>query len=319
MTERMNIELSEEAHEYGLTALGAFENAGGDELVQAAERDPLRRGTLIEPVLASLAAFELQPLESCDELEAAAALCRSAGWWALPYPVAERLARPSDLAVDGLVVVGDTRRTAAVAGLELTWAATDLSGRRYLAHAEGSKEPPRSTQFRTDLVLAPADLDTAPAEEIALALVLPCWTLLGMLDRAMALTVSHVLTREQFGQPLSRFQGVQFQLTDAEVERAGVEELAKYALWSIEARRPDMLHDALAARFAALEAADTVFRISHQLHGAMGFCDESALSWISRYSQPLRQLPWGLSGTLDHLTRCAGRHGITGLFSGVAQ
>ena len=66
---------------------------------------------------------------------------------------------------------------------------------------------------------------------------------------------------------------------------------------------------------AALEAADAVFRTSHQLHGAMGFCDESTLSWISRYSQPLRQLPWGVAGTLDQLTRLAGRSGIAGLFA----
>ncbi len=61
----------------------------------------------------------------------------------------------------------------------------------------------------------------------------------------------------------------------------------------------------------------TIFRTSHQLHGAMGFCDESTLSWISRYSQPLRQLPWGAAGTLDQLTRLAGRSGIAGLFSAV--
>ena len=75
--------------------------------------------------------------------------------------------------------------------------------------------------------------------------------------------------------------------------------------------------DALALRLAALEAADTVLRVSHQLHGAMGFCDESTLSWISRYSQPIRQLPWGLSGTIDQLARLAGREGIAGLFSSV--
>jgi alkylation response protein AidB-like acyl-CoA dehydrogenase len=41
------------------------------------------------------------------------------------------------------------------------------------------------------------------------------------------LTIAHVSLRKQFGQPLSSFQGVQFQLTDAEVERSGVEILAK--------------------------------------------------------------------------------------------
>jgi 3-oxo-4-pregnene-20-carboxyl-CoA dehydrogenase alpha subunit len=315
----MNTNLSDEALQYGLAAQSAFENAGGDELVQQAEQDPLRRAALVEPVLDSLSALDLRPLESADELEASAALCRSAGWWAIPYPVAERLARPSDLAVDGLVVVGDGRIAGRVAGLDLTWAATDLGGHRYLAAAGHPTGPARTSQFVASLTLTPAGESGGRSQELALGLVLPCWTLLGMLDRAMALTRMHVLSREQFGQPLARFQGVQFQLTDAEVEHVGVEELAKYALWSIQAQRAEAVDDALALRFAAVEAAETVFRISHQLHGAMGFCDESALSWISRYSQPLRQLPCGLSGTLDQLTRQAGTRGITGLFSGAGR
>jgi 3-oxo-4-pregnene-20-carboxyl-CoA dehydrogenase alpha subunit len=124
-----------------------------------------------------------------------------------------------------------------------------------------------------------------------------------------------VLVREQFGQPLAAFQGVQFQLTDAEVERSGLEMLASYALWSISAGRDDALDDALALRLAAVEAADTVFRVAHQLHGAIGFCDESPLSWVSRYSQPLRRLPLGLSATREALSCRLGRRGLTGLFS----
>jgi hypothetical protein len=58
-----------------------------------------------------------------------------------------------------------------------------------------------------------------------------------------------------------------------------------------------------------------VFRVCHQLHGAIGFCDETTLSWLSRASQPLRRLPLGLAGTRDQLTRHLGRHGLTGLFS----
>ena len=50
-----------------------------------------------------------------------------------------------------------------------------------------------------------------------------------------------------------------------------------------------------------------VFRVCHQLHGAVGFCDETTLSWLSRYSQPLRRLPFGLSATRDELTRRVGR------------
>ena len=135
--EPMNIELGAEATAFGAAARQAFANAGGDDLVQAAERDPACRASRIEPVLASLGAWELQPRDSADELEAAAALCRSAGWWALPYPIAERLSRPADLAVDGLLVAGDGRDAAAVHGLDLRWAATDLSGRRHRGRPEG--------------------------------------------------------------------------------------------------------------------------------------------------------------------------------------
>jgi len=159
-----------------------------------------------------------------------------------------------------------------------------------------------------------AAIDENGGGDIALGLMLPCWTLLGMLDRAMELTIAHVSLRKQFGQPLSAFQGVQFQLTDAEVERSGVEILAKYTLWSIATGRLEALNDALALRMSAIEAAEVVFRVCHQLHGAVGFCDETTLSWLSRYSQPLRRLPLGLSATREVLTQRVGGTGLTGLF-----
>lgn len=309
----MNIDLSEEAAEYGRQALRALEAAGGDRLVQLAEQEPGRREAIIAPVLGELGAWELDARGDAGELEAAAAVCRSAGYWAAAYPVAERLSRPADLDVDGLVVVADRSPAAAVTGVGLRWAAVTLSGRRSRAVARAPDGPPRTHAFVTGLDLEPTGSDGAG--DVALGLVLPCWTLLGMLDRAIELTRAHVLVREQFGQPLADFQGVQFQLTDAEVERSGLEMLAGYALWSIQAGRDDALDDALALRLAAVEAADTVFRVAHQLHGAIGFCDETPLSWVSRYSQPLRRLPLGLSATREALARRLGRRGLTGLFS----
>lgn len=310
----MNLDLSPEALELGRVAHRALEAAGGDRLVQAAESQPDRRSALVESVLADLGAWQLEPRNSTEELEAAAALCRTLGYWAVAYPVAERLSRPTDLDVDGLVVVAGPDPAGAVADLDLRWAAVTLDGYRSLATPRATSAPPRKTAFVTELDLDP--LDQAGRGDVPLALVLPCWTLLGMMDRAVDLTRGYVRQREQFGQPLASFQAVQFQLTDAEVERVGLEELAKYALWSIEAGREEALDDALALRLAAVEAADTVFAVSHQLHGAIGFCDETALSWVSRYSAPLRRLPTGLSATRHELTTALGRRGLTGLFGG---
>lgn len=308
----MNVELSDEALEYGRLVSRAIEAAGGDGIVQEAEEDPARREGIVGPVLGELGAWDLDPRGDANDLEAAAALCRSAGYWATPYPVAERLARPADLDADGLVVIAAASPAAAVSRIDLRWAAVTLDGRRAVAVAREPHGPPRTAAFVASLDLAYADDDGA--DDVALALVLPCWTLLGMLDRAIDLTRGYVCQREQFGQPLSAFQGVQFQLTDAEVERGGVEVLAKYALWSIQAGLPGAVEDALALRMAAIEAAEITFRVAHQLHGAIGFCDEMPLSWLSRYSQPLRRLPLGLSATRDALTSRLGRRGLTGLF-----
>lgn len=305
----MILDLSDDAREYGRQALRAFEAAGGDELVQQAEAKPDRRESLVSSALADLGAWELDPRTDADGLEAAAALCRSAGYWALPYPVAERLAKPTDLDADGLIVVAGPRPAGPVAGLRSRWIAVTLDGVRHRVSGQG----PAGPGFVAELELAREDDDGAA--DVALGLVLPCWTLLGMLDRAIELTVAHISLRKQFGQTLSAFQGVQFQLTDAEVERSGLDILAKYALWSIQDARPEAVNDALALRMSAIEAAEVVFRVCHQLHGAVGFCDETTLSWLSRHSQPLRRLPLGLSATRDELARRAGRAGLTGLYA----
>jgi hypothetical protein len=330
----MKIELSDEALEYGRHARRAFEGAGGDDLVQRVEEQPELRAKEVEAVLSGLGAWDLDVRRSPDELEAAAALCRAAGWFALPYPLAERLARPADLDVDGLLVVDAEHPAAPVADLDLRWAAVTIDGRRTTATARPPTGPPRTPAFVTDHDLpdlAPPhhdhpdpdlpDLDidvatgAAGALDAPIGLTLGCWTLLGMLDRSIELTSDYIRSRQQFGQPLASFQGVQFQLTDAEVERSGVDILAKYALWSIGSGKPEALNDALALRMSAIEAAEVVFRVCHQLHGAVGFCDETTLSWLSRYSQPLRRLPLGLSATRDELTRRVGRSGLTGLFA----
>lgn len=305
----MNLELGADAHEYGRAALRAFEAAGGDALAVRADADPAGREQLVGPILHGLGAFDLKPRADADELEAAAALCRSAGYWAVPYPLAECLSAPADLDADGLIVVAEHAPAGAVAGLSKRWATVTLAGARSTVTAQSAAGP----ALVAELTLTEVDRDGA--DDVALALALGCWTLLGMLDRAVDLTIAHVQLRHQFGQQLAKFQGVQFQLTDAEVERSGLEMLAKYALWSIATGRGEAVDDALALRSAALEAADVVFRVCHQLHGAVGFCDETALSWLSRYSQPLRRLPWGLSATRDRLVRRTGRAGLAGLYT----
>ena len=211
----MILELSDDAAEYGRQALRAFEAAGGDLLLQRAEADPSSREALVAPVLAELGAWELEARTDADAREAAAApvpqrgllgTAVSAGGKTLP-PRRSRRRRPHR-----------RRRRGAGRGRGRpvnAWAAVTLDGVRSTAAPGGATGP----AFTAALHLT--EVDGAGADDVALGLVLPIWTLLGMLDRAIELTIAHIALREQFGQPLSAFQGVQFQLTDAEVERAG--------------------------------------------------------------------------------------------------
>ena len=309
----MRLALAEEAQQFGQVVRDALGSAGGDELIRHAEHEPAAAEQAVGAVLGELGVWDLDVGGDADQLEAAAAVCRSVGWWAAPGAVAQRLSRPRDLDVDALAVIGGPRPAAPMAGSALRWAGVDLDGRRSELAALPVATTPRSSGGVCGAELTP--LDHGGHLDAVVGLSLAAWTLLGMMDRALADTVAYVSERQQFGKPLSAFQSVQFQLTEVEVERVGVEELAKYSLWSLATRRPDALLDALATRVAALEAADLVFRTCHQLHGAIGFCDETSISWVSRYSQPLRQLPMPLTATRSELVTRAGRGGLAGLFS----
>jgi 3-oxo-4-pregnene-20-carboxyl-CoA dehydrogenase alpha subunit len=321
----VNVELCEEAVTFGATVAAALQSAGGDELLYRAEAEPSQRARLVGPVLGELGVWDLDPRSGVEELEAAAAVCRSAGWCAAPDLVAERLCRPRDGSSPGVVMVGATVPRAALAGLEPGWTACTVDGGRRAVTGWRSAGSPRSSAFVVDIDLgepvppsaATGDAARAAAREVALGLALGGWTLLGMLERAMAVTREHVSERRQFGRALADFQGVQFQLTDAEVERAGAEEVGKYALWSLESGQPSVVEDALAFRLAALDAADVVFRTAHQLHGAIGFCDETVLSWLSRYSTALRRCPTDVTDTAAALEARVGRRGLPGLFGGM--
>lgn len=310
----MKLELDDNASEFGDVVREALGAAGGDELMVRAERVPGTGEGLVGDVLAPLGVWDLDVQNDPEELEAAAACCRAVGWWAAPGSVPWRLAAPSDLDAQALVVIGGPRPAAPMLASELSWVGVDLDGMRYELTPRPSDASPRSTGFVVDVDLVEIDRDGV-ADAVS-GMLLGGWMLLGMLDRALALTVDYVGARQQFGRPLAEFQSVQFQLTEAEVERVGFEELMKYSLWSHATGRPEALVDALAARLAGLEAAGRVMRICHQLHGAIGFCDETVLSWLSRYSRPLRTLPMSESATRHELVRRAGRAGLHGIYGG---
>ena len=129
------------------------------------------------------------------------------------------------------------------------------------------------------------------------------------------LTRAYVLDRQQFGQPLATFQGVQFQLTDAEVERAGLEELAKYTLWSVRriGRRLCPTHWLFGWPPSKLPTRSSGWPISCTAPSGSVTKPRCRGSRVTASAVA----PVARSGSRrprDELTRRLGRHGLSGLF-----
>jgi hypothetical protein len=276
-------------------------DAGGLDIRRNAAVDAPTRQIAGE-LLAEAGVWELQPGEDGDQLEAAAVACQAAGGVVLPYPVCERLTGAARGRATALVSSRESRRLVEHGDLDLEWDALDMTGQHYRLKIDSGS--PLGTSMGGWLVEATADIDGAIDRPTAtLALVLQSWWMLGACQTALADTLQYTREREQFGRPLVKFQAVQFSLADMSVAVAGLDELAKHALWSLREYGGEALSDALGLRLRALEVASLVFRSGQQLHGAMGFTDEVDLSWITRAIQVYRRLPEPADYTAQHLVR----------------
>lgn len=304
-----------EAEQFAEVVRAAVAASGGTDLVVSAEADLAPAAARVDNMLAGLGVWELHPLQDATQLQAAAGVCRVAGAFALPCPLAERLAAASLTDADAVAVVAGQAR-ANIPDHRLRWMAVGpdggLSTLEARPHAPGAKLGP----FVAGIEVTPTGR-RAP-ELASLGLVLSGFTLIGMMDEVVARTVQHTRTRIQFGAPLISFQAVQYQLSDAIVALQMCEELGRYALASTATGAAAALTDAVAFRSETLRGADIVFRAGHQLHGASGFCDETFVSWLSRHSQPLRRLPTNTPATESWLVELVDQSGLDGLFAAAA-
>lgn len=284
----MKTELPQDISDFAAVAAKRLGRLGGPPAALRAETDDGVRDAA-RTALAEVGAFDLDVRSSSDDLLAAAVLCQAAGANALPYPVVEEL-----LAVDGarLSLVNPEAPRIDHGDLPGDWVAADLDGARY------HPRPGSRTNAKLGPFLVPATLSapdgTVPAGDINLHLVLGSWRILGALQQSLRIVTDHVRARVQFGKPLADFQAVRFSVADAAVALRGLHELAKFTICRPESL-PEQAQsaDALLLRYKAADTARQVLRSSHQLLGALGFCDESDVSVLDRHTQPLVRLPLG--------------------------
>lgn len=307
----METSLPEHIREFGRVAQHRFEMLGGpQESALPAERDGSLR-ELAAAALAEIGVAELDVRNDPEDRLAGAVVARATGAALLPYPV-----------VEDLMTIGGARlslidpRTPRVDHGDLAgpWLLADLDGTAYTA----TLGPLQTAKLGPFLVkatgLSPAG--TVGRADLALHLILQSWRILGALERALEITCDHVKARTQFGKTLSEFQFVRFTVADASVTLRGLEELAKFSLsrWTIDT---DVIGwtDAVMLKIKAAEAGIQLMRTSHQLLGALGFCDESDISVIDRHLQPALRLPESVEALALRLAPEVGAGHVETLFS----
>ncbi|HET7312572.1 MAG TPA: acyl-CoA dehydrogenase family protein [Mycobacteriales bacterium] len=91
----------------------------------------------------------------------------------------------------------------------------------------------------------------------------------GVTDAALRLTADYTSGREQFGKPLSTFQGVALKAADAYVDARVIAAAALQAAWALDSGIDAMLQVLTAAWWAA-EGGQHCVHITQHLHGGMG-------------------------------------------------
>ena len=105
--------------------------------------------------------------------------------------------------------------------------------------------------------------------------------MLGLAQGALDHTVRYVQEREQFGRPIGRFQGVQFQLAEMATEIEAARLLVYNAARLKDAGQPFLTQAAMAKLYAS-EAAQRVASTCIDLHGGYGFTKEYPVEKLYR-------------------------------------
>ncbi len=107
-----------------------------------------------------------------------------------------------------------------------------------------------------------------------------CLQACGAMQAALDLTMQYVQDRKQFGRPLAKFQAVQHELAVAAAETAAATAMTDLCLAAVSqsgllSTRVEPLLQA--ASIVMVPAMTCVYRVSHQMHGAIGFTREYSL------------------------------------------
>lgn len=98
--------------------------------------------------------------------------------------------------------------------------------------------------------------------------------IVGAMESVVHMATEYAKIREQFGQPIGRFQAIKHSIVDMKVDLDIARSLSYYANWVLETDEPDRVAAVYSARTYATEKFIGVSEHNIQVHGGIGFTEE---------------------------------------------
>lgn len=105
------------------------------------------------------------------------------------------------------------------------------------------------------------------------ASVAKCAEMMGGMQPALEMSLSHAKERHQFGRPIGSFQAIQHHCANMVIDVDCSRYITNLAAWKISQGLPAAMEAAMAKSFTSA-ASNRVIKLGHQIHGAISFCDE---------------------------------------------
>ena len=130
-----------------------------------------------------------------------------------------------------------------------------------------------------------------------------CAEAVGIMDATLAATTDYLKTRQQFGQPIGRFQALQHRMADMLLHQEQARSMSYLAaMHCVGTEKPARQRVLSAAKVTVGQACRFIAQNAVQLHGGMGMTDELMLShWFKR----LTAIEMSFGDTDSHLARFA--------------
>ena len=133
-----------------------------------------------------------------------------------------------------------------------------------------------------DAIVGPVGAGWATLEPVLdRASVLQCAEIVGAGEAVLDIAVNYAQQREQFGQPVGKFQAVQYLCSDIAIDLHLTSLLARQAAWRLDAGLPHAREVAL-AKAQASESAQHMVRQAHEVQAGHGFMMETDLQLYTR-------------------------------------